>query len=125
GLAMPGVPNDKITERVAHIGIEGYRNEPSPVVFWDLYGKLGHPVRTTISEMGPTLLSRILELNDVQSGIMEIAFKLVDDELKMLLLDMDDLRAVLAFMADNRKEISSRYGLVSPQSLAAIQRSLL
>jgi len=124
GLAMAGTMNDRITERIAQIGIEGYTNEPSPVVFWDLYGKLGHPVRTTVSEMGPTLLGRILELNDVQSGILEIAFKMVDDE-KLLLLDLDDLRAVLTLVAENRKAISQKYGLVSPQSLAAIQRSLL
>jgi DNA helicase HerA-like ATPase len=124
GLAVPGVTNDRITERIAQIGIEGYVNEPNPVVFWDLYGKLGHPVRTTVSEMGPTLLGRILELNDVQSGILEIAFKMVDDE-KLLLLDLDDLLAVLTLVSDNRKAISAKYGLVSPQSLAAIQRSLL
>jgi DNA helicase HerA-like ATPase len=124
GLAMAGTTNDRITERIAQIGVEGYANEPSPVVFWDLYGKLGHPVRTTVSEMGPTLLGRILELNDVQSGILEIAFKMVDDE-KLLLLDLDDLRAVLNLVAENRKAISQKYGLISAQSLAAIQRSLL
>src|SRR5262245_12456759 len=124
GIAMPGVTNDRITERIAQIGIEGYVNEPSPVVFWDLYGKLGHPVRTTVSEMGPTLLGRILELNDVQTGILQIAFKMVDDE-KLLLLDLDDLRAVLNLVSENRKTISQKYGLISPQSLAAIQRSLL
>jgi len=124
GLAMAGTMNEKISDRICEIGIEGYVNEPSPVVFWDLYGKLGHPVRTTVSEMGPTLLGRILELNDVQSGILEIAFKMVDDE-KLLLLDLDDLRAVLNLVAENRKAISQKYGLISPQSLAAIQRSLL
>lgn len=124
GLAMPGMMNDKIAERIAHIGIDGYTCEPSPVVFWDLYGKLGHPVRTTVSEMGPTLLGRILELNDVQTGILEIAFKMVDDE-QLLLLDLDDLRAVLNLVAENRKAISQKYGLISAQSVSAIQRSLL
>ena len=85
----------------------GYAPEASPVVFWDLYGKAGHPVRTTISEMGPSLLGRILELNDTQAGVLEIAFKLADDR-GLLLLDLDDLRALLGFVADNRKEISTQ-----------------
>jgi hypothetical protein len=124
GLAQAGVSNEKIQQRVAQIGIEGYANEASPVVFWDLYGKLGHPVRTTVSEMGPSLLGRILELNDVQAGVLEIAFQLADGQ-GLLLLDLDDLRALLGFVAESRKEISAQYGLVSPQSVAAIQRSLL
>jgi DNA helicase HerA-like ATPase len=94
------------------------------VVFWDVYGKAGHPVRTTVSEMGPSLLARILQLNDTQSGVLEIAFKLADDR-GLLLLDLDDLRALLGFVGDNRKEISSAYGLVSAPSIAAIQRALL
>jgi DNA helicase HerA-like ATPase len=124
GLAVPGTPHDKIKERVAQIGIEGYAPEASPVVFWDLYGKAGHPVRATISEIGPSLLGRILELNDIQAGVLEIAFKLADER-GLLLLDLDDLRALLSFVADNRKEISTQYGLVSAQSVAAIQRALL
>jgi hypothetical protein len=124
GLAQAGVSNEKVQQRVAQIGIEGYANEASPVVFWDLYGKLGHPVRTTVSEMGPSLLGRILQLNDVQAGVLEIAFQLADSQ-GLLLLDLDDLRALLGFVAESRKEISAQYGLVSPQSVAAIQRSLL
>ncbi|HSB68979.1 MAG TPA: helicase HerA-like domain-containing protein [Candidatus Methylomirabilis sp.] len=124
GLALPGTPTEKIQQRVAQIGIEGYTHEASPAVFWDLYGKAGHPVRTTVSEVGPSLLGRILELNDVQAGTLEIAFRLADDQ-GLLLLDLDDLRAVLGFVADKRKEISTRYGLVSTQSVAAIQRALL
>jgi hypothetical protein len=124
GLAMPGTPSEKIQQRVAQIGIDGYAAEASPVVFWDLYGKAGHPVRTTVSEMGPKLLSRILELNDVQEGTLDIAFKLADDQ-GLLLLDLDDLRALLTFVAEHRKEISTQYGLVSTASVAAIQRSLL
>ena len=124
GLAMAGAANEKVMQRVAQIGIEGYANEANPVLFWDLYGKNGHPVRTTVSEIGPSLLGRILEINDVQTGMLEIAFKLADDQ-GLLLLDLDDLRALLGFVADNRKEISTRYGLVSTQSIAAIQRSLL
>lgn len=124
GLAMAGMPSEKIRQRVAQIGIEDFAHEASPVLFWDLYGKAGHPVRTTISEIGPSLLGRILEINDTQAGILEIAFKLADDQ-GLLLLDLDDLRALLGFVADNRKEISKQYGLVSAQSVAAIQRSLL
>src|SRR5215475_12704012 len=124
GLAMPGMTNDKVKQRVAQTGVEGYVNEGSPVLFWDLYGKAGHPVRTTVSEMGPTLLARILELNDVQAGVLEIAFKLADDR-GLLLLDLDDLRALLGFVADSRKEISTQYGLVNAPTVAAIQRSLL
>ena len=124
GLALAGVPNEKIQQRIAQIGIEGYANEANPVVFWDLYGKAGHPVRTTISEIGPSLLGRMLEINDTQVGMLEIAFKLADDQ-GLLLLDLDDLRALLGFVSDNRKEISTQYGLVSTQSVAAIQRALL
>jgi DNA helicase HerA-like ATPase len=124
GLAMPGAKNDKVEQRVTQTGAEGWTPEASPVVFWDLYGKAGHPVRTTVSEMGPTLLARILELNDTQGGVLEIAFKLADDR-GLLLLDLDDLRALLGFVADNRKEVSTAYGLVSAPSIAAIQRALL
>jgi len=124
GLAMPGTPNERIQQRVAEIGIADYAHDASPVVLWDLYGNAGHPVRTTISEMGPTLLGRILELNDVQCGVLEVIFRLADDQ-GLLLLDLDDLRSLLAFVADNRKEVSSQYGLVATQSVAAIQRALL
>jgi DNA helicase HerA-like ATPase len=124
GLALPGVLSPKVQERVAQLGIEGWVPEANPVVFWDLYGKLGHPVRTTVSEVGPALLARILELNDTQAGVLEIVFKLADDD-GLLLLDLDDLRAVLNYVVEQRKEISTRYGLVSAQSVAAIQRALL
>jgi len=124
GLAVPGSANEKIAARAAQIGIEGYANEGNPTVFWDLYGKDGHPVRTTISEVGPTLLARMLELNDTQSGVLDIVFKLADDN-GWLLLDMDDLRALLAFASEERKEISASHGLISTASIGAIQRALL
>jgi DNA helicase HerA-like ATPase len=124
GLALPGAGSDALRERAALVGVEGYTNEACPVVFWDLYGKSGHPVRTTISEMGPTLLGRILELNDTQGGVLDIAFKLADDR-GLLLVDIDDFRALLSFVADSRKEISKEYGLVSAPSIAAIQRAVL
>jgi DNA helicase HerA-like ATPase len=124
GLAMPGAASDKVRQRAADIGIEGYSNEASPVIFWDVYGQAGHPVRATISEMGPTLLARILELNDTQAGVLDVAFKLADDR-GLLLVDLDDLRALLGLVADQRKDISTKYGLVSTPSIAAIQRALL
>jgi DNA helicase HerA-like ATPase len=124
GLALAGTDDEKVRQRAATIGIRDFACEAGPVVFWDLYGKAGHPLRTTISEMGPSLLGRILELNDTQDGVLEVAFKLADDQ-GLLLLDLDDLRALLGFVADNRKEISEHYGLVSTQSVAAIQRALL
>lgn len=124
GLSMPGVAGEKIKQRVEEIGLEGYGSEASPVLFWDIHGKLGHPVRTTVSEIGPSLLGRILELNDTQAGTLEVAFKLADDQ-GLLLLDLDDLRALLGFVGENRKEISKEYGLVSAQTVAAIQRALL
>jgi DNA helicase HerA-like ATPase len=124
GLAMPGKGGEKIQQRVSHIGLDGYAPEGNPVVFWDFYGVAGHPVRTTVSELGPTLLARVLDLSPAQTGALEIAFKLADDR-GLLLLDLDDLRALLTFVAENRKEISTSYGLVSTQSVAAIQRALL
>lgn len=124
GLCQPGSPSERVSQRVEQIGIADYRQEANPVVFWDIYGELGHPVRCSISEMGPTLLGRVLELNDTQSGVLDIVFKLADEQ-GLLLIDMDDLRALLGFVAENRKEISTEYGLVSAQSIAAIQRQLL
>ncbi|MDH7514397.1 MAG: DUF853 family protein [Bacteroidota bacterium] len=124
GLAMAGVFNEKISQRVTEIGIENFACEKNPVVFWDVFGEAGHPVRTTVSEMGPSLMGRILEVNETQVGMLEIAFKLADEQ-GLLLLDLDDLRALLTFLADNRKEISAEYGLVSSQSVAAVQRALL
>ena len=124
GLAMAGTINEKITSRVPQIGIEGYVNEANPTIFWDLYGKKGHPIRTTVSEFGPTLFNRILELNETQSGVLDIAFKLADDD-GLLLLDLQDLRALLNYVTENKTAISKKYGLVSPSSVAAIQRALL
>ena len=124
GLAMPGSGSEKLQSRIAQLGITDYKNEAAPVVFWDLWGKAGHPVRTTVSEMGPTLLGRILELNDTQSGVLDILFKLADDR-GLLLLDLADFRALLNLIAEERQDISTSYGLVSTQSIGAIQRALL
>jgi DNA helicase HerA-like ATPase len=124
GLAVAGSSSEKLQARVAEIGMADYRNEAAPVVFWDLWGKSGHPVRTTVSEMGSLLLGRILDLNDTQGGVLDIVFKLADDR-GLLLLDLEDLRALLGLVADQRKDISTEYGLVSAQSIGAIQRALL
>ncbi|MFT3757082.1 MAG: DUF853 family protein [Pseudoxanthomonas sp.] len=124
GLAVAGDGNEKVLARARELGVADYAPAANPTIFWDLYGKKGHPVRTTVSEMGPTLLARILELNDTQSGVLDIVFKLADDR-GLLLLDLEDLRALLGLVADERKDISTSYGLVSTQSVGAIQRALL
>ncbi|MET0230439.1 MAG: helicase HerA-like domain-containing protein, partial [Rhodanobacteraceae bacterium] len=123
GLSEPGVMNEKLKARIDKLGLD-WKAAASPVVFWDIYGASGHPVRTTISEMGPTLLGRLMELNDTQQGVLEIVFKAADDD-GLLLLDIKDLRALLAWATDHAKEISQHYGLVSPTSIAAIQRGVL
>ncbi|MDQ3617961.1 MAG: DUF853 domain-containing protein, partial [Pseudomonadota bacterium] len=124
GLAVAGAVNDKLQARIEQIGIADYAPAANPTVFWDLFGKLGHPVRTTVSEIGPTLLSRMLELNDTQSGVLDIVFKLADDR-GLLLLDLKDFRALLALVGAERKTVSTEYGLVSTPSIGAIQRALL
>lgn len=116
--------HDKLLQRAMRIGLGDYDYAAMPTTFWDLYGEQGHPVRTTISEMGPTLLSRLMGLNETQDGILTIAFELADDD-AMLLLDMKDLRALLNHISDNRAAISREYGNVTSQSVAAIQRKLL
>ncbi|MFC4820726.1 helicase HerA-like domain-containing protein [Dokdonella ginsengisoli] len=123
GLSQAGAMNDKLKARIDKLGLD-WKPNANPVVFWDIYGKSGHPVRTTVSEMGPTLLARLLELNDTQSGVLEIVFKAADDE-GLLLLDLKDLRAILTYATENAKDISKQYGLISPTSVAAIQRALL
>ncbi|MGY0633188.1 helicase HerA-like domain-containing protein [Luteimonas sp. A478] len=124
GLAVPGTINEGLQKRADLMGIDGFTVEGSPTILWDLYGKLGHPVRTTVTEMGPTLLGRILDLNDTQSGVLDIVFKLADDR-GLLLLDLADLRALLALVIEERKAVSAEYGLVNSQSVGAIQRALL
>ncbi|MCC6642458.1 MAG: DUF853 family protein [Deltaproteobacteria bacterium] len=123
GLSQPGDPKPKLVERARELGIE-LTPAASPVVFWDLFGEQGHPVRTTVSEIGPLLLSRLLDLNDVQEGVVNVAFRLADDE-GLLLLDLKDLRALLTHVAENGKQVALRYGAVSAASVGAIQRALL
>jgi len=124
GLSQPGEPKDFLAKRAGLIGLEDYEYEAPPVIFWDLFGRQGHPIRTTISEMGPLLLARILGLNDTQEGVLTIAFQVADDE-GMLLLDLKDLRALLIDLAERRKEIGAAYGNISTASVGAIQRRLL
>lgn len=124
GIARPGKEHPKVTERIEKIGITDHAFEGSPVLLWDVLGEKGHPVRTTVSEMGPLLLSNLLELNETQEGVLHIAFSVADDQ-GLLLLDLKDLRAMLIWMADNRQELAKHYGNIAPQSVAAIQRRLL
>lgn len=124
GLSQPGQASNKVQDRLKKLGVKDWSAQANPVVFWDLYGKNGHPVRTTISEMGAPLLARVFELNDTQEGVLTVTFKVADDN-GLLLLDLDDLRSMLAFVSENAKEISGKYGLVSTQSIGAIQRALL
>ena len=124
GLAASGTMNEKIQSRIDTIKIENYSNHANPSLFWDLYAENGHPVHTTISEMGPLLLSNLLELNEVQGGILYSAFAIADDE-GLLLLDLKDLRSMLSWMGKNAKTLSVEYGNISSSSLGAIQRRLL
>ena len=124
GVARPGREHPKISERISAIGIEDHAFSGSPVLLWDVQGKLGHAVRTTISEMGPVLLANLLELNETQEGVLHIAFALADDQ-GLLLLDLKDLRAMLNWVGDNATELGREYGRVSPASVTAILRRLL
>ncbi|MCC0077604.1 MAG: DUF853 family protein [Rhodobacter sp.] len=124
GMAMPGTPRDSFQRRADTIGLDALHYEAMPVTFWDLFGEFGHPVRTTVADMGPLLLSRILELTDAQEGVINVAFRLADEE-GWPILDLDDLRAMLQFLSDNQREMSARYGNVTTASIGAIQRRLL
>ncbi|NOQ15967.1 MAG: DUF853 family protein [Methyloprofundus sp.] len=124
GIAKAGQSHEKITERIEHIKIDDFQFRANPTVFWDVFAKNGHPVRTTISDMGPLLLTHLLELNDTQSGILYSCFKIADDQ-GMLLLDLKDLRSMLLWVGDNAKALKSEYGNISSASIGAIQRRLL
>ena len=124
GVSQPGKPHPKVAERVEIMSLDSFAFTGFPVTFWDVFGELGHPVRTTISEMGPLLLSRLLKLNEVQQGVLNLVFRVADDN-GWLLLDLDDLRAMLKFVADNAAEYRTLYGNVSAASVGAIQRRLI
>nr|WP_086619364.1 helicase HerA-like domain-containing protein [Erythrobacter tepidarius] len=128
GIAMPGSPTfkhaDKLESRARELGITDYTYSDNPVIFWDLYGEQGHPIRTTVSEMGPLLLSRLLDLNETQEGVLQIIFRYADEN-GLLLLDFEDLAALLAWANENAAALSGKYGNVTKPSVGAIQRQLL
>jgi DNA helicase HerA-like ATPase len=124
GISQSGSPHPKIDERIRKIGITDFQFAAAPTVFWDLFGVQGHPIRATISDLGPLLLARLLDLNDTQEGVLTVAFEFADDE-GLLLLDMNDLRTTLQYVGDNAKTFAREYGNVSKQSIGAILRRLL
>jgi hypothetical protein len=128
GIAVAGSPMSKmhaaLTQRAADLGIEDYSYSDNPAVFWDLFGEQGHPIRTTVSEMGPLLLSRLMGLNETQEGVLSIAFRVADEE-GLLLLELDDLQALLSYCATNAQKLSAEYGNVAKPTVGAIQRQLL
>ncbi|MFG1461803.1 helicase HerA-like domain-containing protein [Xanthobacter sp. DSM 24535] len=123
GVAAKGEGKDFLLQRAKEVGI-AYEADTFPVIFWDLFGAQGHPVRATVSEMGPLLLARLMGLNETQEGVLNIVFRVADEE-GLLLLDLKDLRATLAWVAQNAKSLSAQYGNVSAASVGAIQRQLL
>jgi uncharacterized protein len=124
GLPFPGGENPKVKERIQKLALEDFGFEGFPTVFWDVFGEQGHPLRTTVSEMGPLLFSRVLTLNEIQSGVLTLVFKIADDN-GLLLLDLKDLRSMLEFAGDQADQFKMQYGNISPASVGAIQRGLL
>ena len=124
GMAVPGGDRPEPKERAQQLGLDDFAFEGCPTVFWDVFGQQGHPVRATVSEMGPLLLSRILDLNDVQSGVLTLIFKIADDN-GLLLLDLKDLRAMAQFTGENAAQFKTEYGNISAASTGAIQRGLV
>ena len=124
GMCQPGADSQNMRERIERFGIEGFAYTAYPTRFWDIFGEQGHPVRVTVSDMGPVLLARLFGLTEVQAGVLNIVFKVADDN-GLLLLDLKDLRAMLQFVGDNRAEFTVTYGNISAASVGAIQRALL
>ena len=124
GLSQPGERTPKLEERLKLLGQSEFSPRAVPVLFWDIYGEKGHPVRTTVSEMGPLLMARLLKLNDTQQGVLELAFKLADDQ-GLLLLDLKDLRELLVWIGEHSTEVKIEYGNISPATIGTIQRALL
>ena len=124
GIAQEGTASEKLLERLNNIGVTDWQPQANPVVVWDIFGEKGHPVRATVSDLGPLLLARLLNLNDVQSGVLNIIFRIADDQ-GLLLLDFKDLRAITQYIGDNAKSFQNQYGNISPASVGAIQRGLL
>ncbi|WP_371816793.1 helicase HerA-like domain-containing protein [Rhizobacter sp. AJA081-3] len=124
GVSQPGGDNPKAVERAKQMGIEGYAGRAFPTTYWDLFGEKGHPIRTTVSEVGPVLMARLLQLNETQEGVLNIAFKVADEQ-GLLLLDFKDLQALLQWLAENAGQLTTEFGNVSKQSVGTIQRQLL
>ncbi|MFN3411265.1 MAG: helicase HerA-like domain-containing protein [Exilispira sp.] len=124
GISSKGEPSEKLTSRLKNLGIENHQFDSFPVQFWDIYQEKGHPVRATISDIGPILLSRILDLSETQESVLNLIFKVADEE-GLLLLDLKDFKAMLNYISENLKEISNEYGLISSQSIGGIQRALI
>ncbi|HLV26309.1 MAG TPA: helicase HerA-like domain-containing protein [Gemmatimonadales bacterium] len=124
GIATAGAESPKLMARIEQLGLGEFEFKGTPVTFWDIFGEQGHPIRTTVSEMGPLLLGRLLDLNDTQTGVLHAAFRIADDS-GMLLLDLKDLRAMLQHVGDEAKKYRTEYGNIAPASVGAIQRSLL
>lgn len=124
GVAMAGQSSEKLQERLAKIGVTDWQPQSNPVVLWDIFGEKGHPVRATVSDLGPLLLARLLNLNEVQSGVLQIIFRIADDQ-GLLLLDFKDLRAMTQYIGDNAKSFQTHYGNINSASVGAIQRGLL
>ncbi len=123
GMVKPGEHSEALARRLAACGVPSFQYQPFPTVFWDVYGKQGHPIRATVSEMGPTLLSRMLGLNDTQAGVLSLLFRVADDE-GMLLLDLKDLKAMLAYVGEHARDYTLDYGNISTASVGAIQRAV-
>ncbi|MBP7341371.1 MAG: DUF853 domain-containing protein [Smithellaceae bacterium] len=124
GIGAAGVASDKMLKRLESIGIKDFQPRANTAVFWDVFGEKGHPVRATVSDMGPLLLARLLNLNETQSGVLTLVFKIADDN-GLLLLDIKDLRAMIQFVGDNARQFTTGYGNISAASVGAIQRGLL
>lgn len=124
GIAKAGVSSEKLQARLDNIGVTDWQPQDNPVVLWDIFGEQGHPVRATVSDLGPLLLARLLNLNDIQSGVLQIIFRIADDR-GMLLLDFKDLRSMVQYIGDNAKSFTTEYGNISTASVGAIQRGLL
>jgi DNA helicase HerA-like ATPase len=124
GISKPGKETPKLKARVERLQLQGFRYEACPVIFWDVFGEQGHPVRATVSAIGPVLLSRILNLNDTQAGVLSLVFKIADDN-GLLLLDLKDLQAMLQFVGSQAKQYQTEYGNISAASIGAIQRGLV
>ena len=124
GVSQPGKENPKLAERIKKLKLEGFTFSGCPATFWDVFGEEGHPIRATVSEMGPLLFSRLLNLNDTQSGVLSLVFKIADES-QLLLLDMKDLQAMLQHVGDSAKDFQTQYGNISAASIGAIQRGLV